>query len=333
MAAVPQASGAGPVQAKQPMTATAGASASGPSPALQTAAKAADAPVAPSSGPPVFVVTPMETKQHYLKALIYGEYGVGKTRLVGTSAQVQTMRDVLLISAESGSLTLDDDVPEFGLIDEVRTENYKQVGRVFDFLKAHCSIRDRTGPDADAKLLSLQQKVMPDMPSGTRVRRYRTVIIDSLTEVESFCMSQLLGVTELTKLDEESNPAEWGEYRKQHMMIQRLIRNFRDLPMHVLFTCARAYQTDEMKRQIFAPMMTGKLAGQVQGFMDLVGYLILGSPKEDGTPPDRRLIIQPSPRYAAKSRFSRYKKPHFDNPTIGSILKDVGLLDAVTPQS
>ncbi len=330
MATAPSGAPASPQQVKPAVTAAAGAA--GVSPSLQTAAKVADAPVAPTSAPPVFVVTPMETKQHYLKALIYGEYGVGKTRLVGTSAQVASMRDVLLISAESGSLTLDDDVPEFGLIDEVRTENYRQVGRVFDFLKAHCTLRDRTGPDADAKLLNLQKMVMPGIPDDTRIRRYRTVIIDSLTEVESFCMSQLLGVTDTTKLDEESNPAEWGEYRKQHMMIQRLIRNFRDLPMHVLFTCARAYTVDEMKRQIFAPMMTGKLAGQVQGFMDLVGYLVLGAPKDDGTPPDRRLIIQPSPRYAAKSRFSRYKKPHFDNPTIGSILKDVGLLDAVGPQ-
>jgi hypothetical protein len=94
----------------------------------------------------------------------------------------------------------------------------------------------------------------------------------------------------------------------------------------VLFTAARAYLQDELKRQIYSPMMTGKLAGQVQGFMDVVGYLIIGQSPDDQSIPPRRLYVQQGPRFAAKSRFSMYKSHYFDSPTMGSILKSVGLL-------
>jgi hypothetical protein len=263
-----------------------------------------------------------------LKALVYGEYGAGKTWLFGTSADVAEMRDVIMISAEGGELTLYDPDHQFHLIDPVRVSNYATVARVYDYLKLHCQFRDDPSPEAEQKLRNLQNVIMPNAPEE-RLRRYKTVIIDSLTEVEVYCMNQLLGVNDATKIDEESSAAEWAQYRQQHMMVQRLIRNFRDLPMHVLFTAARAYVQDELKRQIYSPMMTGKLGSQVQGFMDMVGYLIIGQAADDQTTPPRRMYIQQGPRYAAKSRFSVYKPHYFDNPTMGSILKQVGLLGEV----
>lgn len=302
---------------------------------VKEAAAQADSPVAPAKPTALFQIKANDEVQRYLKALVYGEYGSGKTWWCGTSADVPALRDVLLISAESGHATLEDDAHAFGMIDIVQTTNYKTVARVYDFLKLHCSIRDRLGQHADIsdasrdrRLFNLQSQVMPDLEDGGRVRAYRTVIIDSLTEVEVYCMNQLLGVNDATKIDEESAPAEWAQYRVQHTMVQRLIRNFRDLPMHVLFTCARSYVQDETKRMIYSPMMTGKLSGQVQGFMDMVGYLVMGAPGDDGAIAPRRMYIQPAPRYAAKARFSNYKKGFFDNPTVGSVLADVGWIEA-----
>ena len=43
-------------------------------------------------------------KMRYLKVMIYGDYGVGKTWLAGTAVGVPQMQDVLVISAESGEL-------------------------------------------------------------------------------------------------------------------------------------------------------------------------------------------------------------------------------------
>ncbi len=299
------------------------------------AAKTADSPTSPIKAGPIFQIrenVSAVVQVPRLNALVYGEYGAGKTWLMGTAVDVPCMRDVAVISAEGGTLTLDPDDPDhdFGLIDILRTTNYKQIARTYDFFKAHCSIRDAdiSETEKDKRLWDLQKQVMPNLKEDGRIRRYQTVIMDSLTEAEVYCMQQLLGVNDATKVDEEVQGAEWAEYKKQHTMVQRLIRNFRDLPLHILFTCARGYIQDESKRQIFSPMMTGKLAGQVQGFMDTVGYLVIGQAADDSQLPPRRMYISPTPKYAAKARFSRYKKPYFDNPTIGSIMVDVGYLEA-----
>jgi hypothetical protein len=104
--------------------------------------------------------------------------------------------------------------------------------------------------------------------------------------------------------------------------------------MNSIFTCARQFRENEQKRRIYGPQMTGKLSSEVQGFMDLMGLLIVGEPKPSDDDPDppapRRLLIQPGPRHAAKNRFKQYKSSYFDNPTIPQIVKAVGLLGKET---
>ena len=296
-----------------------------------------------SPAKPSFTIPVRRANLPWFKGLVYGDYGAGKTWLWGTAAAVPEMRDVLMISAEAGDLTLFD--PEnkipFHLVDPIKVTDFKTVARIYDFLKLHCQLRttiEQSPPgsveskDTFERLVRLQKVVMPDMEEGTRIRQYRTVIIDSLTEVEAYCMAQLLGINDATRMDEEDQGAEWAEYKKQHQMVQRMIRNFRDLPMHVLFTASRAYVQDEMKRHIYSPMMTGKLSAQVQGFMDMVGYLVVGQSEAEDKPLPRRLYVQPNPRFAAKSRFSAYRGAHFDNPTMEKILRDVGLMRSRTSQ-
>lgn len=240
---------------------------------------------------------------------------------------------MLMISAEGGDLTLHDpdEQHDFDKIDVTKVTDYKTVARVYDYLKAHCAVRDKPDEESQARLLRLQKIVMPDMSELDRVRRYRTVIIDSLTEVEAYCMNQLTGVNDATRMDEEVSSPEWAQYRQQHTMLQRLIRNFRDLPMHVLFTAARGYIQDELKRQLFSPMMTGKLSSNIQGFMDVVGYLVIGQ-AEDDRPAPRRLYVQPAARFAAKCRLKGFRGAYFDDPTMGQILTRSGLLKAAVPQ-
>jgi len=284
--------------------------------------------VAQAKRPPPFKIKTPSTRKRHLKMLIYGNYGTGKTTLAGSANKVASMQDVLLVDAESGDLSLE------GMegVDTVRVMDYKTVARVQEFLKRHCTLRDT--PNADGSIgdidgLRKLEALLRDCDPAEieEPRQYHTVIIDSLTEVESHCMYQLLGISDTTRLDEEVQSAEWSEYKKNHSMIGRLVRSFRDLPMHVIMTCAQQYTQDENKRQMFTPAMTGKLAAQVQGFMDVVGYLVVGN-AEEGQQPPRRLYVQPSgnKRYDAKNRFATFKGSYFDNPTIESILTEVGLL-------
>lgn len=272
-----------------------------------------------TSAPP-FTIQTVQNKDRYINLLVYGPYGVGKTTLAGSSVRVPQMQDVIVIDAEAGDLSLLD--TDFENVDTIRCKSYKEVARAQEFLKAHCAARDRNDVDA---MLRMEQMLKP----GTQIdtpKRYRTVIIDSLTEVETFCMYQLLGITDQTKIDEEVQNAEFAEYKRNHSMIQRLVRSFRDLPMNVIMIAAAQYTQDEQKRMVFGPQLTGKLAKQVQGFMDMVGFLVTATGEEGKSV--RRMMVQPNARYDAKNRFAVYKQEHFENPTMESILKAVGLYDS-----
>lgn len=276
------------------------------------------ATITPSKTPP-FQLQTTKSSHRYLKLLIYGNYGSGKTTLAASSTELPHMQDVFLINAEAGDLAID----QMDHVDAVTVKDYRMLSVLKDFLVAHCQARDAGDMD---KLCELDAKVRPEpLPKDIPVRQYRTVIIDSLSEVETYCMYQLLGISDNTRLDEEVASAEWSEYKRNHNMILRLVRNFRDLPMNVIFICAEQFTQDEVKKMKYAPALTGKLSKQVQGFMDMVGYLQTGAPKDDGTIP-RRLSVLPTGRFDAKHRFSTFKGSYFDEPSMKSILTQVGLL-------
>lgn len=242
------------------------------------------------------------------------------------------MRDILMIDAESGELTLATIVEDEweGLVgqyvDSVQVKSFKELARVHEFLKMHCRYRDLHTEEADAKLKELEQKLMGEHFDPDREpRRYRTCILDSLSEIETYSMYQLLGITDRTRLDEESMEQGWPEYRRNQSQILRTIRAFRDLPMHILMTSASEFVQDDSKRMVYKPALTGKLSKQCQGFMDIVGFLAIVN-SQDGSEV-RRLMAKPSPRWDAKCRFSGFKEPYWENPTVKSILASVGLLD------
>jgi hypothetical protein len=250
--------------------------------------------------------------------LVYGNYGVGKTYLAGTASEVESMRDVLIINAEAGDLSL----AAFSNIDSITVQDFKTLGRINEFLKQHCTARDAGDT---VRLCELEAEVRQvEISEIETPRQYRTVIIDSLTELEAYCMNQLLGITDTTRLDEDPQSAEWAEYKKNHTMMQRVVRAFRDLPMHVIFTASEQYQQDENKKYKFSPDLTGKLSKKIQGFMDMVGYLAIG---KDGEATIRRLYVSPSPvgKYDAKHRYQAFTKDFFLNPTIMKILVETKL--------
>lgn len=259
--------------------------------------------------------------------MVYGTYGVGKSTLMGSSVDVPFMRDILLIDAESGDLALQDN-PRVKAVDEiehVRVTNFLMVARVQEFLKAHCVRRDNNDIEGMRQVEAFLKGV--PVESIKEPRKFKTVIIDSLSEIEAYCMYGLLKVNEgevLTGSAEDIDVARFDEFRKQNIMIQTLVRALRDLPMNVLFVCAQQYNQDELKRMHYGPQMTGKLAAQIQGFVDIVGLLKAGTPDESNNAP-RRLYVQPVDRFDAKNRRAMFQGSHFDDPTMLTIMRAIGL--------
>ncbi len=268
-----------------------------------------------------FVLRPMTRQQRYLKAIIYGLPGVGKTVLVGSAADVPWMNDVILLDAEGGTLSISDKES----IITIPVTRFKQVARVKEFLGLHCRYRDAGD---DERLLELQRKYMGEevvTESNQEPYRFRTLIVDSLTEVQKLLMYQILGAEPGTlKLDEEPDTAEWKQWGQNAEMMRNLIRELRNMPMHMLLVMGQLEDQDERKRVFRKPSLPGRLATEIQGFVDVVGWMTTTQVKPDPQGPDvlvRRLHLQPRAAFHAKNRIPGFEAPYLDNPTVADLVR------------
>lgn len=277
-----------------------------------------------------FRISTVQNRDRYFKGLFYGRHGAGKTELAASAVDVPFMQDVLMIDAESGDMTLYDStrIVHSDRIHHIKVSDFRTVAVIQEFLQAYCAARDRGDKATMARLYAQVTGIQTQDPPS-----YRTVIIDSLTEVEAYCTYQVLKV-DINNIQKELNSdidvAGWPEFRKNNEMMKLLVRAFRDLPMHVIFVCAESYVQDERKVQHYSPALTGKLTSQVQGFVDMVGRVIVGEPNPDTGIAPRRVMVQPisgtGGKFDAKNRRSVFQKPFFENPTMSDIMRETGLI-------
>lgn len=280
-----------------------------------------------------FRISPMQgERERWLKLLVYGKPGVGKTELLASSVNVTEMRDVLMIDAESGKTTLDDNdrIPDTSRLAHVRVTSFKQVAQIHDYLKAHIKVRDMANSPERTRKLKVLHSAITDIPVDEidEPFEFRTVIIDSLSEVDAYCMYNLMGMdTEKIETDDEMAVPEFKDFRRNNEQVKLLIRAFRDLPVNLLIACAQQYTQDELKKFHYTPALTGKLSSQVQGFMDIVGYMVTMAANETSEMPRKLLIapLQQGASFDAKNRKSIYKKSSFDNPDMLKIMRAVKL--------
>jgi hypothetical protein len=274
------------------------------------------------------MITPLPAlrSKSFIKILVYAKYGVGKTTFAGTAVDVEGMRDVLVVSFEGGESVLFDNpmIRNHEMIDVLRVTSFKQLQSVRDFAFAHARYRDENNEEA---LRKLQLIVFGDNEIGNgRLRKYRTIIIDSLTEIEALNMQDLLGIHEGFNLTSDMPTAEFKEYKMNFNKMQMFIRIFRDLKMHIIMTASPQWDQDESKVYHYTLNLTGKLASQVQGFFDIVGFMQTGQATEQEAA-TRRLWIQPvGGKFDAKTRLAGCKKSFFDNPRMADIMKETGYL-------
>jgi hypothetical protein len=268
-----------------------------------------------TDAPAPFQIHKPRFDQHYMKLLVYGDYGAGKTVLAASSDDVPEMKEVLYIDAEAGDLALSDR-PH---LDVVRIKKYAELARIYEYLRLHVRLRDEGTPEALAKLADMERRLKGLDTAPEKPTLYQTVVIDSLTEVQTYLMYSLLGMDpDNWALDAQPTAAEWGEWRASSDMIQLLARQFRDLPMHVIFVLSQ--QEVEDKRQLLKRInLPGKLASKIQGFWDMVGYLV--SVKDGENVTRRRLYLNKVDNtFQAKHRFRHITVDYVDEPTISKLL-------------
>lgn len=206
----------------------------------------------------------------WLKVLIYGKPGVGKTSFGITAPKP------LYIQAEGGLLSVAEFEPEY-----IEVKTMAELNAAYELLE---------GGDHE----------------------YETVIIDSLTEIQSTVMKRITG-------DKAPRLEDWGVFSPE---MARILRNFRDLPMHVVFLCLE--DNDGKDEPYYIPQLYGKLGERACGFMDFVGRMGFYKVKKEGedvATSERGISFHGCEKWTGKDR-SRHL-PKFAPPTFAEITKAI----------
>ena len=170
----------------------------------------------------------------------------------GKTTFAGTAKDVIFLSSENGLLS----IAEKG-VDYIDIKSYSDLQESYKFLKEN-------------------------------ITKYKTVIIDSVTEINEIIKLEIENKTGKTMQIKD-----WGDLSKQ---IRLLLRSFRNLDMHCIFICQEATEKDSEEGQVSKriPSLNGKNSTEISYFMDIVAYTYIG---KDGshkitTTPDARLLTK-----------------------------------------
>lgn len=227
-------------------------------------------------------ISRVKEQEPFFNILIYGESGVGKTRLAGSSDAVPGMRKVLFIDVEGGTLTLRSCYPD---VDVVRVKTWLEMQALYN-----------------------------DLNAGEH--GFNTIVIDSLTEIQKMSMDKIM--RRLVEENEERDAdvpgiREWNINLEQ---TRKFVRMFRDLPVNTIFTSLvktdKNIRTGSLRRK---PYLSGKVSDEVAGFLDIVGYYYS---KEVGEENKRMLLTGQTEDTIAKDRSNKLPLV-IENPTMADI--------------
>lgn len=148
---------------------------------------------------------------------------------------------------------------------------------------------------------------------------FRSVIVDSLMEVQKRLIDDLVGPEQLDQQD-------WGRLLRG---LEKLVRDYRDLvivPSNPVECVVMTTGTRESNGKM-RPMLQGQMATQVPYFMDVVMYMYATyDPTTQQT--GRSGLVQPTPQAVAKDGTNRLGGPVIPNPDLGQIFAQLNGFDA-----
>jgi hypothetical protein len=194
-------------------------------------------------------IAPIRDKPQYMKALIYGKPGVGKTTLVAQAQKIPGMTPVLFMTPDQAEAdTLRKEAPDAQVAFIRKFSQFDQIYK------------------AAAKLSG----------SGTPIP-FKTLVIDTGTEAQKLSMNDIMSALLISGRPgggevnfDVPSMREWGESISQ---MRTLFRHFRDLPVNFIVTCHEAEAKDNRSINWIVPDLPGKLKNQACGMFSNVFYL------------------------------------------------------------
>lgn len=249
-----------------------------------------------------YVITP-ELFAHKMNILVYGDPGSGKTYLAGTAQDSPQMANVHFFNIDGGMMTL------------------AQRGDI-----AATDIRS---------VSDLERELHRIADGDEKYAGVHTVVIDNVTELQTLALE---GITTAEYSNRKRKDRTYTidqvyleDYGLAGKQIARVLRGFRDLPVHVVYI---AHRKDRMRPGTNVldeskPNLTEKLCTSVMGYMDYVWYLYVADeqiPEGDGfrTETHRYLLTQPMNSFAAKTRGSGFAEalgPVVRDPDLSEIMR------------
>lgn len=229
-------------------------------------------------------ILPVSEIDLYMKLLVYGPTGVGKTTLAGTLDPPGT----LFVNIEGGMLSVADTAAQ-------ATKQLRNVGEVEEVMNA------------------LAQK-------SDEFAWVTTVVVDSATELQTLSLEGLVGAAKKKDRSRNIDVVNLQDYGHSTTQLKRVLRGFRDMERHVIFT---ALSKDVIKRgsdpprlEAVVPTLTSKLSASLMGYMDFVWYMDVAV---DGS---RGVITKDTFPYKAKTRGHRFSKaigPYVTDPNLATL--------------
>lgn len=184
-----------------------------------------------------------EVMGNYLKVLIYGEPGVGKTTFTASAP------NTLLIDVERGARTLAGNNANVDVLEFVSIE---QIEATIRYLRE----------------------------GNSAFEKYDTIAFDSLSEMQRRLIdAQLSNASKMTGTPVYK--ADWDIYNINTQRLRSLMSAFRDINKNLIVTAqAKQDKDDSTGIMMYRPDLTPKLAATVAGLFDIVGYLRINSKGE-----------------------------------------------------
>lgn len=224
--------------------------------------------------------------------MIFGPPGHGKTYFLGTAVFDERTCPICLLDFEGGVLDVLAGLPGEGT-DWVRVP----ITTWEDFNQAYERLR-------------------------VNDEGFKSAGIDSLSETHIFALMNILDANKERREAKGDHPdlIQQGDYGVGLTQLRRLVRYFRDLPLHTFYTALHKDDVDPREGLVKIPNLAGRAAIEIPGLMTVTGYLALTEDDEGNT--HRVLILQNYAKIRTKVRtpWGVVAPDEIEDPTVTALL-------------